>query len=206
MALDSFANLKLSIADWLNRNDLTNVIPDFIKLAETQLNRELRHYKMQEKATANIDTQYSATPPDWLQTVRFHLNDTGKTLLKQTSAEEIAKLRMDGNDAQGKPQYFAHVSNLIEVWPSPDASYQGEILYYAQIPSLSDSNTSNWLLAMQPDLYLYGALLQASPYLQNDERMAVWGTAYQGAINAVMGESDNTRHSASNLKLRIRSY
>ena len=72
MALDSFANLKLSIADWLNRDDLTAVIPDFIKLAETQLNREIRHYKMHNKATANIETQYSATPTDWLQSVRFH--------------------------------------------------------------------------------------------------------------------------------------
>ena len=80
MALDNFTNLKASIADWLNRSDLTNVIPDFISLAEAQLNRELRHYKQQEKATALIDTQYSATPPDWLQTVRFHLNDDNATL------------------------------------------------------------------------------------------------------------------------------
>lgn len=206
MALDTFTNLKASIADWLNRSDLTNVIPDFISLAEAQLNRELRHYKQQEKATALIDTQYSATPPDWLQTVRFHLNDDNATLLKQTSPEEIAKLRNDNSNSQGKPEYFAHVSNLIEVWPTPGSSYTGEILYYAKIPALSSSNETNWLLTMSPDIYLFGSLLQASPYLQNDERMAVWGTSYQNALNGIMGESDNTRYSASNLKLRIRSY
>jgi len=206
MALSNFTDLKLSVADWLNRSDLANVIPDFITLAEAQLNRELRHYKQQNKATANIETQYSATPIDWLQSIRFHLNDTSSTLLKQTSPEEIAKLRDEADNANGRPQYYSHIGDLIEVYPTPDASYTGELLYYQQIPSLSDSNATNWLLAMSPDLYLYGALLQASPYLQNDERMAVWGSAYQGAINAVMGESDNSRHSASNLKLRIRSY
>ncbi len=206
MGLSTFSELKSSVADWLNRSDLTSVIPDFITLAEAQLNRELRHYKMHNKATANIETQYSATPSDWLQSIRFHLNDSSKTLLKQTSPEEIAKLRDEADNTSGKPQYYSHVGDLIEVYPSPDVTYTGELLYYQQIPSLSDSNTTNWLLTMSPDLYLYGALLQASPYLQNDERMAVWGSAYQGAINAVMGESDNTRHSASNLKLRIRSY
>ena len=206
MALDSFANLKTSIADWLNRSDLTAIIPDFITLAEAQLNRELRHYKMHNKATANIETQYSATPTDWLQSVRFHLNDTSATLLKQTSPEEIAKLR-DGNDnTTGKPQYYSIVGDLIEVWPTPDLTYTGELLYYQKIPALSDSNTSNWLLAMSPDAYLYGSLLQATPYLKDDERMGVWGATYQGIINAINGESDNTRHSASNLQLRIRSY
>lgn len=206
MALDSFANLKLSIADWLNRDDLTAVIPDFIKLAETQLNREIRHYKMHNKATANIETQYSATPTDWLQSVRFHLNDTSKTLLKQTSAEEIAKLRDDADDSKGRPQYYAHVGDLIEVFPTPDQNYEGELLYYQKLETLSNTNTSNWLLQMSPDAYLYGSLLQASPYLQADERMAVWGATYQGIINSINGESDNTRHSASNLQLRIRSY
>ena len=208
MALNNYGNLQTSIADWLNRSDLTNVIPDFIKLAETQLNREIRHYKMHNKATANIETQYSATPTDWLQSIRFHLNDTSATLLKQTSPEEIAKLRDDADDAKGKPQYYSHVGDLIEVFPSPSANFQGELLYYQSIPSLGSTpeTSTNWLLAMSPDAYLYGSLLQASPYLQNDERMAVWGATYEGIINAINGESDNTRHSASNLQPRIRSY
>tara|TARA_Y100000004_G_scaffold39382_1_gene42376 strand:- start:16443 stop:17069 length:627 start_codon:yes stop_codon:yes gene_type:complete len=208
MALDSYSSLQSSIADWLNRSDLTNVIPDFIKLAETQLNREIRHYKMHNKATANIETQYSATPTDWLQSIRFHLNDTSATLLKQTSPEEIAKLRDSADNSKGRPQYYSHVGDLIEVFPTPDQNYEGELLYYQSIPSLGSTpeTSTNWLLAMSPDAYLYGALLQASPYLQADERMGVWGSTYQGIINAINGESDNTRHSASNLQLRIRSY
>jgi len=206
MALNSYANLKTSIADWLNRSDLTAIIPDFITLAEAQLNRELRHYKMQNKATANIETQYSANPIDWLQSIRFHLNNTNSTLLKQTSPEEIAKLRDGNNNATGEPQYYTIVGDLIEVWPTPSASVEGELLYYQKIPALSDSNTTNWLLTMSPDAYLMGALLQSAPYLNDDTRMGVWGATYQGIINSINGESDNTRHSASNLQLRIRSY
>ena len=115
-------------------------------------------------------------------------------------------MRGEADNTSGKPQYYSHIGDLIEVYPSPDQNYEGELLYYQKIETLSDTNTTNWLLQMSPDAYLYGSLLQASPYLQNDERMAVWGATYQGIINSINGESDNTRHSASNLQLRIRSY
>tara|TARA_A100001015_G_C14990448_1_gene713651 strand:+ start:781 stop:1407 length:627 start_codon:yes stop_codon:yes gene_type:complete len=208
MALNSYSSLQLSIADWLNRSDLTSQIPDFISLAESQISRELRHYKMIKSATAGIDGQYSATPSDWLETIRFHLNDTNKTLLQQTTVEEIAKLRQSSSDAQGKPSHFSHTGDLIEVYRRPDTSYVGELLYYSKIPSLGATPGSdfNWLLTHAPDCILYGSLLQAAPFLKDDERIPVWGGIYQATINSLNGESDNTRFSSSGLRLNINSY
>jgi len=57
------------------------------------------------------------------------------------------------------------------------------LVYYARIPALSDSNTSNWLLDYSPDIYLYGALMQSAPYLQNDERITIWSSLYLKAID-----------------------
>ena len=71
MALVNYSDLKTSIADWLNRSDLTATIPDFITLAESGFNKEIRNRKMIKRATATIDSQYSAVPSDWLQTVDF---------------------------------------------------------------------------------------------------------------------------------------
>src|SRR5210317_1100002 len=42
MALSTFSELKTSVANYLNRDDLTSVIPDFITLTENRINRELR--------------------------------------------------------------------------------------------------------------------------------------------------------------------
>ena len=64
MALANYSDLQSSIADWLNRDDLTTVIKDFVALAETQMNRTIRHHKMHERATANIDSRFSALPSD----------------------------------------------------------------------------------------------------------------------------------------------
>ena len=62
MALTNYAELKSSIADFLNRDDLTSVIPTFISLAEAQFARDLRHYKMENRATGTIDSQFMTKP------------------------------------------------------------------------------------------------------------------------------------------------
>jgi hypothetical protein len=92
----------------------------------------------------------------------------------------------------------------LEFIPTPDTTYDGELTYYAKIPSLSDSNTSNWLLAYAPDLYLYGALVEAEPYLKNDERIAVWGELYLRVI-ADIEVADERASVASTPLVRARS-
>ena len=71
MALDTYANLKTAIADFLNRDDLTSSIDDFIDLAEAQMNREVRHWDMEKRATAVLNTQYTALPNDFVEPIRF---------------------------------------------------------------------------------------------------------------------------------------
>jgi len=62
MALANYTELKATIADFLDRTDLTTVIPAFIELAEAQMNRDIRHWRMEERATSNINTEYSNLP------------------------------------------------------------------------------------------------------------------------------------------------
>jgi hypothetical protein len=185
MALDTFSGLKTTIADYLNRDDLTSIIPSFITLAEAKFNRKLRVRQMVKRATATIDTQYFAFPTDWLQAKQFILNTNPITYLEYVTNFQGDELRATTVIAVGKPQYYSFVGSQIEVIPTPDTSYTGELTYYGKIPALSDSNTSNWLLAYAPDLYLYGALLEASPYLKDDERLAVWGNLYISSIGDI---------------------
>jgi hypothetical protein len=183
MALNSYSALKASIADWLNRDDLTSVIPDFITLSESQLERRLPVQKMVKRATATIDTPFSALPSDFLSAKSLVLTSTAPV-------QQLVFLTEDEIDAKkyvyrttGKPLYFALVGNQIEVLPAPDTGYTAELTYVATLAKLSDSNASNWILERHPDVYLYGALLQAAPYLRDDERVAVWSTLYETAIN-----------------------
>ena len=185
MAIDTYSGLKTTIADYLNRDDLTSVIPSFITLAEAKFNRKLRVRQMVKRATATLDTQYFAFPADFLQAKEFQLNTNPITILQFVTQNQGDYGSASQYIATGKPQFYTIIGTQIEVIPTPDTSYTGELTYYGKIPVLSDSNTSNWLLAYAPDLYLYGALLEASPYLKDDERLAVWGSLYTGSIGDI---------------------
>ena len=185
MALDTFAGLKATIADYLNRDDLTSVIPSFITVAEAKFNRKLRVRQMVKRANATLDTQYFAFPSDFLQAKEFQLNTNPITYLQYVTQNQGDFGSSTLYIAVGKPQYYTIIGTQIQVIPTPDSSYTGELTYYGKIPELSNTNTSNWLLAYAPDLYLYGALVEASPYLKDDERLATWGQLYANSIGDI---------------------
>lgn len=204
MALDTYSGLKATIADYLNRDDLTSIVPSFITLAEAKFNRKLRMRQMIKRATATIDTQYFAYPADWLQAKEFILNTNPITYMEFVTDKQSNELRQNQIIASGKPSYYTIVGTQIEVIATPDTSYTGELTYYGKISALSDSNTSNWLLAYAPDLYLYGALIEAAPYLKDDERIGTWSTLYTNSLGD-MEVADQRASVASTPIVRARS-
>ena len=204
MALNSYAALKTSIGDFLNRDDLTAVIPDFISLAEAQINRDIRHYEMENRATAQLDSQYLARPTDWGETIRMHITGGGTRPLDLLSGAAMSDKRAGADDTSGEPRYFRHAERAFEVYPTPDGTYNVEILYYQKIPALSDTNTSNWLLSEAPDIYLYGSLLHSSPYLAEDARVNVWAQLYAAAKDNVNRAADAASASGSGLTMKVR--
>jgi hypothetical protein len=206
MALTTYDELKASIADFLNRDDLTSVIPDFITLAETAMNREVRHWRMEKRADANLDTQYTALPNDFLESIRMSLTTADTNTLEMVNAFQISNLRAQNLNTTGRPVNFAISDGSIEVFPTPDTSYTLEMLYYEKIDTLNSGNTSNWVLTNFPDAYLYGALVHSAPYLAEDARANTWAALYQKAINDINSESERSKTSGSGRRMKIRSY
>jgi hypothetical protein len=204
VALTSYSELRSSIADWLNRGDLTAVIPDFISLAEAQMERKLPTQKMVKRANATIDTPFSAIPADLLSVKSLVLTSTApvQPLVFLTEDELDAKKYV--YRTTGKPLYFALVGNQIEVLPAPDTGYTAEVTYVATLPKLSDSNTSNWVLARHPDVYLYGSLLQAAPYLRDDERVGLWSSQYQAAMEDMLVQNERAAFSQGRTAMAVK--
>jgi len=206
MAITTYAELKSSIANWLNRDDLTSVIPDFISLTEAGINRDLRHYKMINRVDATLDSRYVQMPADWLETVRFGITSGTTYRLELVSRDDMLEYRQNTSDIAGIPKFYANIGDTIEVFPTPAAEYQMQLQYYAKTPALSDSNTTNWLLTDAPDIYLYGSLIQAAPYLNDDARAETWAALYSAAIQSLQKASNDTRFAGSGLRMRVTSY
>ena len=203
MALSTFSELKTAIANFLNRDDLTTAIPDFITLAEASINRHLRHWRMLTNSTLTLDAQYEALPSDWLGTKRMTIT-TGTTSRLEPASEAEIHARRDGNsNAVGCPLLYAHIGANVEFWPTPDATYSVRWDYWQKVEALSDGNTSNWLLTNAPDVYLYGSLMHSAPYLHHDARLAVWAQMYAAAVQR-LNESGHMDENSGPLRLRLR--
>ena len=201
MSITTYSELKSAIADWLLRDDLTTVIPTFIALAEAQFNREIRDYRMVKRSTAQVDTEYFVPPADWLENIRFQLNTTPATTLDFVTPDQMSE-EESRRGSTGRPMYFTMIGSNFQIMPIPDSTYDAELVYYSKIASLSDSTTTNWLLTDSPDIYLYGALMQAAPYLSDDQRIQVWGGLYRQGIEAMRTQSDRAKVGSSSLRMK----
>ena len=206
MALTTYAELKTSIGDWLNRSDLTSVIPDFISLAEAQIERTLRARQMIVRANASFDAQYGAVPSDFLEAKSLKLTSTNPQSPLSFLSIDALDAEMTKHTASGKPKYFGVVGGQLRIVPTPDATYTTELTYYAKLTKLSTSVASNWLLSSSPDIYLYGSLLQAAPYLQDDARIQTWATLYERALNDLQTADDRGASSGGALLTRAKTF
>lgn len=209
MAIRSYSDLVASIGDWLNRGDLAAVIPTFISLAEARFNADPRG-RLQKSlvvATALAQGPYVGLPVDYLQMQNLRVPDSKAHPdgLELVTAQQIGKLRYRFQ-SPGEPQYYAVIGTQIQLLPEPDQDYTLEMQYFVRLPALSGSSPSNWLLVDHPEVYLYGSLVHAEPYLKNDDRVAVWKALYDAAMDDLNTMDDRAMFSGSTLKMRTRSF
>jgi hypothetical protein len=199
MALANYPDLKASIAGWLARSDLTSRIPDFVTLCEARFHRVLRLRVQEQRATANTSSEYTALPNLFLEARNFQINGTPVTRLLPMAPQVI-----DSTYAgrAGKPKFFAIVGNEIQLAPAPDGTYTLEMDYYEKFDALSDSNQTNWLMTNAPDVYLFGSLSEAAPFIRSDARTAIWEQKYRDGIAALQQESDEAVYSGGAMQMR----
>lgn len=205
MTITTYATLKTAIADFLNRDDLTSAIPTFVALAEASIKRDVRHWRMENRATATLNSQYEALPARWIAPIRLMITGGQSYDLIPVGQAEIASLRASSNDA-GRPMYYALTQGELEFYPTPDQSYTLEMVYYEAPAALSADGDTNWLLTNFPDVYLYGSLVHTAPYLSDDARSQVWAAFYQSAIDSVGIDEQKAKYGGSGLRMKIRSF
>ena len=169
MALNTYSALKASIANWLNRTDLTDEIADdFIKLCEADFNAKLRIRQMEQFDDVTINAEKVSVPTGFIAVRSFYiLSSSVKYPLEYITPSNMFEIR--GGSRSGRPRsYTIEADNETEQFrfgPSPDVSYTGYLSYYKNIEALSSSNASNPILDKHPGIYLYGSLYHAANFL-----------------------------------------
>lgn len=201
MALSTYSDIKTAVADWLNRSDLTAQIPDFIRLAELRIYRELRIPPMEAVVTVSSSNRAVALPSNYVEMKSITAKGTPDKALKRVSYRDQSK-----TTDTGIPSTYSRRANDIIVHPAPDSSTDYELYYWADIGSITDeADGQNWFTENAPDMLLYGSLLEASPYLSDDERIGVWQAAFQASMRNVQTMADKAEHSGSGIGVRTTS-
>lgn len=204
LTITDYASLKAAVADWLNRADLTDQIPEFIALAEARIIRTLRR----TTATATVPTNGAAVtlPVDCAELRGLVLSTSvpyRDRPLPIVTPEMLAEQRAMRNGAVGRPQYAAVVGGQILLAPVPDQSYDLVLTYFQKLVPLSGTVATNSLLAEAPDAYLYGALCVAASFLQHDDRVPLWDTMFTQAIQQLNDRREQEEYGASLRPVRI---
>ncbi len=211
MTISTYSGLVSAATEWLARDEdatLIARIPDFITLAEAKMNRTLRVRQLEQRSTTTIDTstgepEFISLPDDFLVMRRIRLSSVaGKPKLDFMSGSQLDEYRYGVQNVTGQPQFFTIIGAELELSPTPDQNYTVEMVYRTTISPINSSNTTSSLLTLAPDLYLYGTLLEASPYIQNDERIQVWGAAFTQAINDLNQLSIDSTYGNTPLEIR----
>jgi len=199
----SYTTLQSTIADYLARTDLTDQIPEFIRLAEDRLRRDLRIRQMLKVATAVATTGDSTVslPSDFLAMKDLHLQGNPVKTIEFLSTSNF--FRNAGTSYKGAPNYYTLLGSEFQFAPVPDSDYTLQMVYFYQPDYLSDTNPSNLWLAYTPDLLLYASLGEAEPYLMNDERLQTWASMYDRGLNAVIKSDDDSEYPAQPLSITI---
>jgi hypothetical protein len=205
MSYTSFTELQASVASYLGRTDLTAEIPDFIRFAEIRLARDLRTRTMLKSATAPTiagDARL-ALPVDFLEIRDLFVQ--GNPRMPVTYLSPSAFTRDARADESGLPVFYTILAQEFQFAPNPDTVYTLEILYYARPLFLSNTVASNVFLANYPDALLYGALIEAEPYLINDARSQTWAALYDRAIKNISDADQAGEYSGIPLQMKITS-
>lgn len=204
--IDTYTELKAAIADWLNREDLTAQIPTFISLTEVRINRTLRVRDMLKRFYADVSEEYVPPPSDYLETYRMEISTSQNGVGAIDYISPLDAADMKAGRLTGPTRYYTIINNSFQLIPPPASGTRLSLVYYAKVPELTDAAPSNWLLGKAPDLYLYGALTTAAPYLSNDERITVWSQLAISAFDELMNDSERASRSRTSLNARAVSF
>lgn len=201
MAFTNYTSFVATVANYLARDDLSTVIPDFVELAQERLSRDLRVQEMLKVSTADTvaGDKNIAFPADFLELREIHIDGTPVYNLEYQTPDKF--FRNGKTHQSGVPTHFTMLGAEFQFAPVPDGTRTVQILYYAKPTFIDVSTPSNVYLANFPDALLYATLAEAEPYLMNDERIAIWASMYDRALVNIKENDKGATFSSATLNV-----
>lgn len=206
-----YGGLQTAVTEWLWRTGDAQVqgrADAFIALFEARFARKRRTLEMQEIDTAPIFSAVLPLPTGYLETIRLQIVATpGATptqkldLVTADRASVLDKSAGITNGSSGVSKFYTLLAGQIVITPqvwAPVGSF-AELSYYRFTQLKDATGGTNWLLAKHPDIYLYGALMQAAAYIDDKETVALWKEGLDEALEELDAADKRARRTSGPL-------
>lgn len=167
-----------AVKGWLNRPEAEPTIPQFISMAEAEMNRRLDCQAMTDVATVSIAGETANLPCDFAGVKSFRLQTSPVQKLEYRRPDAFDDLQ---STDVGTPLFYTVIGGKFLFSPTPSATIQARVRYRRKIEALSSASVVNWVSEDHPDLYVYGALKHAALFL-GDERGSAWAATFEAAL------------------------
>jgi len=199
--ITDYSTLRTAVSDYLARSDLSGFVPNFIQNCESTIYKDLRIRAMETALSVTISGGVATVPTAFVE-LKFAYVSTSPVQVLDWVPPEMIYARYPVRSGAEIPKDISIAGANFIFGPYP-GNYTINGIYYARLTALSDSNTTNWFTTYAPDLLLYGALLEAAPFMMDDKRIATWQTFYQKAYSAVANEEKRKRSAGGSIATRL---
>ena len=187
MQYAEIVDLALGYADRQD-SEVTSRVDLFIKVTESRINRVLMTLDMSSRANTAMDStqEFYTLPPNYsvMRAIKVidNTNSASRVTLLQVNPEQMANLV---NNGETQFPCYTVISGAIQVQPFYDNTHSLEIDYFQTLPPLSSSITTNWLSDSNPDVYVFGLLVEISSFVKDSEASALWDGRFQQAMSEI---------------------
>ena len=195
-----YNSLTEQIKQYSKRTDdfFISQIPNFINQAINRIYSEAKNIGFEKVVFSNapqdqiqINNFLLAKPNDWKETVSFSINTTdGRKFLKLRTLE-FCQSYWPNPDLLETPEFYADFNNYTSFYlaPTPDQNYNFTLIYLA-LPLFNAENPENFLTLRYPSLLLYASMLETIPFLKGDERVPVFESLYNRALQSINKDAE----------------
>jgi len=184
--ITSYTTLLTAVADFLPRSELTLFVPNWVQSWEERFYRNPKNFGrwMEVSADLTIASDVVAVPGAYLGLKYAYVVGAPSARLDRMSLNQLYGTYPRGGP-DGTPVWISREASNFVFGPEPDFAYDIHIVYWAKptvLRSFAADAAAHWIIVNAPDLALYGALIEASPFLGADARILTWGGLYETAL------------------------
>lgn len=204
--------LALSYADRQQDAEVSERMNDFLRMAESRINRAFRVRKMSVRATLNLveDQAYYGLPSDFAGLRDIEIYDTSninaKTTLKYLTPEKMNALNASQTSIPaGENGFIGYtiIADQIQIAPTQDSTRVMEIVYYQNLRPLTSTNNENWVSIYVPDAYINGLMTEISAFTKDKEASMLWDQRFIASLNEIESTDDSDRWSGTPMEIRV---